>query len=379
MALLKTGQVFMPNHVNVKPSLAYDPSVILSTKNPRKIPIESKTRSTKKGWKPYGSFSQAVGGQWLARSETGGSDRDKSTAKKRVFFLDVNPLCYDGSKPSLHCFGYWVSLFFSRVSLSDPVIAVLDGEGASEHRRRLLPSYKAHRMKFLSQSSASQKSLNDYSGRSQVIIDVLTKCNVPVVKVKGHEADDVVATLVGQVLQRGYKVVIASPDKDFKQLISEDVQLVLPISELNRWSFYTLKHYIAQYNCDPCSDLSLRCIIGDEIDGVPGIQNVVPEFGRKTALKLVKKHGSLENLLNAVAVRTVGRQYAQDALTKHADYLRRNYEVLALRRDVNVRLLEEWLVERDRGNDAICLDNFFNILEEQKRTTHQHKLHSLNG
>lgn len=78
-----------------------------------------------------------------------------------------------------------------------------------------------------------------------------------VVKVDGHEADDVVATLVDQVLQRGFRVVIASPDKDFKQLISEDVQLVMPLPELNRWSFYTLRHYLAQYNCDPCSDLSL--------------------------------------------------------------------------------------------------------------------------
>jgi 5'-3' exonuclease len=74
------------------------------------------------------------------------------------------------------------------------------------------------------------------------------------------------------------------------------------------------------------------CIIGDEVDGVPGIQHVAPGFGRKTALKLLKKHGSLENLLNVAAVRTVGRQYAQDALTKHADYLRRNHKVLALRR-----------------------------------------------
>lgn len=75
--------------------------------------------------------------------------------------------------------------------------------------------------------------------------------------IEGHEADDVVATLVHQVLQMGYRAVIASPDKDFKQLISEDVQMVIPVQELNRWSFYTLKHYIAQYNCDPQSDLSL--------------------------------------------------------------------------------------------------------------------------
>jgi len=72
--------------------------------------------------------------------------------------------------------------------------------------------------------------------------------------------------------------------------------------------------------------------MGDEVDGVPGIQHLVPSFGWKTALKLIQKHGSLEALLNAAAVRTVGRPYAQDALTKYADYLRRNYEILALKR-----------------------------------------------
>jgi len=45
--------------------------------------------------------------------------------KKRVFFLDVNPLCYEGSKPSLHSFGRWLSLFLAQVSLTDPVIAVI--------------------------------------------------------------------------------------------------------------------------------------------------------------------------------------------------------------------------------------------------------------
>lgn len=200
----------------------------------------------------------------------------------------------------------------------------------------------------------------------QSVISFLKECNVPVIKVEDHEADDVVATLVGQALQKGYRVVIASPDKDFKQLISEDVQIVMPVDELQRWSFYTLKHYIEQYNCDPDSDLSLRCILGDDVDGVPGIQHLVPAFGRKTAVKLLKKHGSLENLLNTAAVRTVGKQYAQEALTKHANYLRRNYEVLALKRDVNVFLQEEWLVERNSTGDSRNLSTFLTLLGEAK-------------
>lgn len=190
---------------------------------------------------------------------------------------------------------------------------------------------------------------------------------ISVIKVYGFEADDVVATLTDQVLQRGHQVVIGSPDKDFKQLISEDVQIVMPMPELRRWSFYTLRHYIEQYKCHPSSDLSLRCIIGDEVDGVPGIQHLAPGFGRKTALKLLKKHGSLANLLSAAAIRTVGKQYAQDALTKHADYLWRNFEVLSLRRNAEVHLKEEWLLERDTFNDLVVLSNFIQVLDEAKK------------
>lgn len=65
-----------------------------------------------------GSFNQAADGQLVPESDA------KKTGKKRVFFLDVNPLCYAGSTPSLRSFGRWVSIFFSQVSLSDPVIAV---------------------------------------------------------------------------------------------------------------------------------------------------------------------------------------------------------------------------------------------------------------
>ncbi|KAL9323937.1 hypothetical protein ACSQ67_008794 [Phaseolus vulgaris] len=257
---------------------------------------------------------------------------------------------------------------------------VIDGEGGSEYRRKLLPSYKARRKIFTRHVSSLHRFSSGHVGRSyQVINDVLGKCNVPVIKVDGHEADDVVATLAGQVVNKGFRVVIGSPDKDFKQLISEDVQIVMPLPELQRWSFYTLRHYRDQYNCDPESDLSFRCIVGDEVDGVPGIQHLVPSFGRKTALKLIKKHGTLETLLNAAAIRTVGRPYAQDALKNHADYLRRNYEVLALRRDVNIQLYEEWLVKRDNHNDKIALSSFFKYLEESKELTYNGRPILYNG
>nr|XP_010907434.1 uncharacterized protein LOC105034106 [Elaeis guineensis] len=299
-----------------------------------------------------------------------GNSRKHLKGKVRVFFLDVNPLCYEGAEPSLLSFARWLALFFDEVSLRDPVIAVLDGEEGNEYRRQLLPSYKAHRRRVLRQFLASQSCRGFDSGLSSAerqVMDVLQKCSVPVIKVNGYEADDIVATLTDQVLQKGFRVVIGSPDKDFKQLISEDVQMVMPMPEFGRWSFYTLRHYLAQYKCDPSSDLSLRCFMGDEADGVPGIQHLAPSFGRKTALKLLKRHGSLENLLNAAAIRTVGKDYAQDVLTKYADYLRKNYEVLSLRRDANVQLEEDWLSERDTCNDSAVLSNFIARLGEGQK------------
>ncbi|KAM3360915.1 5'-3' exonuclease isoform X1 [Capsicum galapagoense] len=296
--------------------------------------------------------------------------------KKRVFLLDVNPICYKGNVPSLQSFAHWISLFFSQVSLTDPVIAVIDGERGNEYRRQLLPSYKAKRRKYWHQFPDAGKSRSTFEKSHRLILDILQHCNVPVVKIESHEADDVIATLVEQVLQRGHRVVVASPDKDFKQLISDDVQIVMPVPEFNRWSFYTLKHYVAQYNCDPMSDLSLRCLLGDEVDGVPGIQHVVPGFGRKTALKLLKKHGTLENLLNTAAVRSVGRQYAQDALIKYADYLRRNYEVLSLKRDVSVHIEEQWLNERDARNDSLVLSNFITSMKDSRSLNFQCRPHS---
>ncbi|KAL5998347.1 hypothetical protein ACLOJK_009287 [Asimina triloba] len=90
-----------------------------------------------------------------------------------------------------------------------------------------------------------------------------------------------------------------------------------------------------------------------------------------SALKLLRKHGSLENLLQAATIRTVGKQYAQDALTKHADYLRKNYEVLSLRRDVDVHLEEKWLSERDTSNDSAVLSNFMKELGQSQKLSYR--------
>lgn len=245
---------------------------------------------------------------------------------------------------------------------------VLDGERGNEYRRHLLSTYKANRNAFVPLSSSINRRTwkgDDADLREAFphIRTFLQECNVPVVSIEDAEADDVVASLTEQAVQKGMKVIIASPDKDFKQLLCEDVQIVAPLADLQRWSFYTHKLYITQHDCDPDVELSLRCMLGDKADSIPGLAELAPGFGRNTALKLMRKYGSLENLLNAAATRTVGKPYIQSALTEHAPFLWRNLEVLRLRRDIPVSLKEEWCVARDNSKD---LEAFLK-LEQQLR------------
>ncbi|KAI5073523.1 hypothetical protein GOP47_0011536 [Adiantum capillus-veneris] len=232
----------------------------------------------------------------------------------------------------------------------------MDGERGNDYRKQLLPAYKSNRNTFVPLSKWKLRETwkgddADLREAFPLIKSFLKSCDIPVVSLKDAEADDVVASLTEEAVHKGFRVTIASPDKDFKQLLCENVQLVVPLTDLHRWSFYTEKLYVEQHGCNPEVELSLRCLLGDKVDCIPGLAEFAPGFGRKTALKLLKKHGSLERLLHEASSRTVGKPLVQDALTQHAAVLWKNLEVLRLRRDLPVRLVEDWCVARKSTND----------------------------
>jgi hypothetical protein len=130
----RMAQIAVFIHLHIQPCLSPSPSppISFSSRTPKleaAAPTKRKARETEAGRlgaiavsaSVSEAFDRTVGGQFLPERE------EKKTGRKRVFFLDVNSLCYVGSTPSLRAFGRWmtwVSLFLSQVSLSDPVIAV---------------------------------------------------------------------------------------------------------------------------------------------------------------------------------------------------------------------------------------------------------------
>ncbi|KAK9269898.1 hypothetical protein L1049_025471 [Liquidambar formosana] len=112
--------------IRINLCLTSTPHVSLSRGKLRMKPTKSKARTWKISAVASSAWpcNQAVGGQLLPPIEKCRNNEGRDTTKKRVFFLDVNPLCYAGSTPSLHAFAHWISLFFCQVSHNNPVIAV---------------------------------------------------------------------------------------------------------------------------------------------------------------------------------------------------------------------------------------------------------------
>ncbi|KAH7447232.1 hypothetical protein KP509_01G097800 [Ceratopteris richardii] len=264
-------------------------------------------------------------------------DEPRRSTNKTLFLLDIAPLCYSGKRPSPSALIGWLKPLFLHVTFNNPIIAVIDGERGNEYRRQILPGYKSSRNAFVPLSTSLRRETwkgddADLREARPFIKTFFKTCGIPVVSLEDAEADDVVASLMEQAVSKGFQVTIGSPDKDFKQLLCENVQLLMPLPERHRWSLYTDKLYIQQQGCSPEIELSLRCLLGDKADCVPGLADFAPGFGRKTALKLLRKYGSLEHLLREASSRTVGKPYIQNALTEYASVLWKNLQVLRLRR-----------------------------------------------
>jgi DNA polymerase I len=118
--------------------------------------------------------------------------------------------------------------------------------------------------------------------------------NIPIMELDGYEADDVIGTLSKQAAAAGYEVYMVTPDKDYGQLVSEqvkiykpgyqggDVEIIGPSEVLEKWNIKSISQVI-----------DILGLMGDAVDNIPGI----PGIGEKTAAKLLAEYESIENVL----------------------------------------------------------------------------------
>ncbi|MCX8519845.1 MAG: DNA polymerase I [Methylophilaceae bacterium] len=158
-------------------------------------------------------------------------------------------------------------------------VCVFDAKGKT-FRNDIYPNYKAHRALMP----------DDLRLQVEPLFDTVKALGWPVLRIDGVEADDVIGTLAVQAERQGFKVVIATGDKDIAQLVSPNVTLV------NTMRNETLdeKGVLHKFGVPPARIIDYLALVGDTADNVPGVSKVGP----KTAVKWLDHYGSLDALID---------------------------------------------------------------------------------
>jgi DNA polymerase-1 len=163
------------------------------------------------------------------------------------------------------------------------IAVVFDTEAPTE-RHTTFEAYKAQR----------QAMPEDLAAAMPYVIKLITGFNIPVITSDGYEADDIIGTLAKKAEQKGYQVYCMTPDKDFAQLVSENIFIYKPARMGNDMEILGVKEVLAKWEIENVLQvIDILGLWGDAVDNIPGI----PGIGEKTAKLLIKQYGSMENII----------------------------------------------------------------------------------
>ncbi|WP_214227333.1 DNA polymerase I [Pedobacter sp. B4-66] len=163
------------------------------------------------------------------------------------------------------------------------IAVVFDTEAPTE-RHIEFEAYKAHR----------ESMPEDLSAALPYIFKLIEGFNIPVITKDGYEADDIIGTLAKEAEKAGFQVYCMTPDKDFAQLVSENIFIYKPARMGNDMEILGVKEVLAKWEIENVKQvIDILGLWGDAVDNIPGI----PGIGEKTAKSLIKQYGSVENII----------------------------------------------------------------------------------
>lgn len=183
------------------------------------------------------------------------------------------------------------------------------------------------------------------------LLDLL---GIPRIENPGYEADDIIGTIAKKLSNNGNEVYCLTSDKDFYQLVDENIMLIKPTGrEANDFEVVSFDEVNEKFGVPPDKVIDVLAIIGDAVDNVPGVKGI----GEKTAIPLIQQFQSLENLYNNLdkidkaSIREKLIQYKEDAfLSKQLVMIDTNVNIdISLndlkRKSVNYKELDEFFKE----------------------------------
>lgn len=163
-------------------------------------------------------------------------------------------------------------------------IAVVFDTDAPTQRHLDFEAYKAQR----------EKMPEDLAASIPYIFRLIEGFDIPIITKDGYEADDIIGTLAKRAEQSGFTVYCMTPDKDFGQLVSDNIFIYKPARMGNGAEVLGVPEILEKWEItDPLQVIDILGLWGDAVDNIPGI----PGIGEKTAKKLIQEYGSIEGLI----------------------------------------------------------------------------------
>lgn len=163
------------------------------------------------------------------------------------------------------------------------IAVVFDTEAPTERHTDFV-AYKAHR----------EAMPEDLAKALPYIFKLIEGFNIPVITKDGFEADDIIGTLAKEGERQGFQVYCMTPDKDFAQLVSENIFIYKPARMGNDMEILGVPEVLAKWEIENVLQvIDILGLWGDAVDNIPGI----PGIGEKTAKLLIKQYGSMENII----------------------------------------------------------------------------------
>ena len=217
-------------------------------------------------------------------------------AAKKLFLLDAYALIFRAyyafiRNPRINSKGLNTSAMFGFVNALEDVlknqnpshIAVAFDHKSPNVRVQEYPFYKANR----------DETPEDIKLAEPWIREIIKAYNIPIVELEGYEADDVIGTLSKSAEKHGFQVFMMTPDKDFGQLVSDNIFMYKPGRQGKKAEVLGPAEICEKYDLDdPEQFIDILGLMGDAVDNIPGVKGV----GEKTAMKLISEYKSIEGV-----------------------------------------------------------------------------------
>jgi DNA polymerase I len=274
--------------------------------------------------------------------------------KQKLFLIDGHAMLYRSyfafiNNPRINSKGIntsgtfgFINTIFDLIRSQKPshIGVVFDPKG-NTFRHDLYEKYKAHR----------QETPEDLKASIPQVMEILQGMNIPVIQVEGYEADDVIGTLAKQAASKNYEVFMATPDKDYCQLVQEDIFMYRPRSFGGGIEILGIPEVLAKFEIKyPLQVIDILGLWGDSADNIPG----APGIGEKTAKALIAQYDSIEGIYEHIE-ELKGKQ--KESLIQNKELVMLSKLLATIKIDVPINF-EDYNFEKEEYNISVLQEKF---------------------